>query len=58
MSSYLDCSGRDDALSGGARMIPVRTPAGTYRVWVKRVGNYFAGLVEFLHDIAGTAPGS
>jgi proline iminopeptidase len=39
MSSYLDYSGRDDVLSGGARMIPVDTPAGTYRVWVKRTGN-------------------
>jgi len=39
LSSYLDCSGRDDALSGGARQVPVNTPTGTYRVWVKRVGN-------------------
>src|SRR6202044_4155126 len=37
--SYLDSSGRDDVLSGGARRIPVSTPAGEYRVWVKRVGN-------------------
>jgi proline iminopeptidase len=39
MTDYLDNSGRADALSGGARMIPVTTPAGTYRVWVKRTGN-------------------
>jgi proline iminopeptidase len=39
MSGYLDYSGRDDVLGGGARMIPVSTPLGTYRVWVKRVGN-------------------
>jgi proline iminopeptidase len=39
LSSYLDCSGRDDALSGGARQVPVNTPTGSYRVWVKRVGN-------------------
>jgi proline iminopeptidase len=37
--SYLDNSGRDDLLGGGARLIPVNTPAGPYRVWVKRVGN-------------------
>jgi proline iminopeptidase len=37
--SYLDSSGRDDALSGGARKIPVSTPAGDFHVWVKRVGN-------------------
>jgi hypothetical protein len=29
MSSYLDNSGRDDVLGGGARMIPVSTPLGT-----------------------------
>ncbi len=28
MSSYLDYSGRDDVLSGGARMIAVDTPQG------------------------------
>ena len=39
MSSYLDYSGRDDVLGGGARKIPVTTPRGTYQVWVKRVGN-------------------
>ncbi|MDP9334180.1 MAG: proline iminopeptidase-family hydrolase [Actinomycetota bacterium] len=39
MSDYLNYSGRDDVLSGGARMIPVSTPAGTFRVWTKRIGN-------------------
>jgi proline iminopeptidase len=39
INSYLDYSGRDDVLSGGARMIPVSTPAGEYRVWTKRTGN-------------------
>jgi proline iminopeptidase len=38
-SRYLDSSGRNDVLSGGARRIPVGTPAGEYNVWVKRVGN-------------------
>lgn len=38
ISSYLDYASRDDVLSGGARMIPVNTPKGTYRVWVKRIG--------------------
>jgi proline iminopeptidase len=37
--SYLDSSGRDDVLSGGARLIPVSTPTGEYKVWVKRFGN-------------------
>jgi proline iminopeptidase len=39
IDNYLDSSGRDDVLSGGARRIPVSTPAGEYQVWVKRVGN-------------------
>ncbi len=38
-SDYLDNSGREDELSGGARLIPINTPAGTFRVWVKRTGN-------------------
>jgi proline iminopeptidase len=39
VNSYLDNSGRDDVLSGGSRRIPVSTPAGQFRVWVKRFGN-------------------
>jgi proline iminopeptidase len=39
ISDYLDSSGRDDVLSGGARRVGVSTPAGQYRVWVKRTGN-------------------
>jgi proline iminopeptidase len=54
MSTYLDCSGRDDALSGGSRMIPVKTPAGTHRVWVKRVGNNPDLRVLLLHGGPGS----
>jgi proline iminopeptidase len=36
---YLDYSGREDRLSGGARRIPVDTPCGRFTVWTKRVGN-------------------
>jgi proline iminopeptidase len=53
MSSYLDYSGRDDVLGGGARMIPVSTPAGTYRVWVKRTGNNPDLKVLLLHGGPG-----
>jgi proline iminopeptidase len=38
-TSYFDYSGRDDVLSGGARMIPINTPVGAFRVWTKRIGN-------------------
>jgi len=36
---YFDTRDRDDAWSGGARMIEISTPSGTYRVWTKRTGN-------------------
>ncbi len=53
MSGYLDYSGRDDVLSGGARKIEVNTPVGPYRVWVKRVGNRPDLRVLLLHGGPG-----
>jgi proline iminopeptidase len=53
VSSYLDYSGRDDVLSGGVRMVPVKTPAGTYRVWTKRTGNNSDLKVLLLHGGPG-----
>ena len=53
MSGYLDNSGREDVLSGGARMIPVDTPADRYRVWVKRIGNNPGLRVLLLHGGPG-----
>src|SRR5271166_5230166 len=53
MSGYLDNSGRKDVLSRGARMIPVDTPAGRYRVWVKRTGNNPDLRVLLLHGGPG-----
>jgi len=38
-SSWFDNTGRQDVLSGGARLIPIQTPKGTFHVWTKRVGN-------------------
>jgi proline iminopeptidase len=38
-ASYYANSGHEDAWSGGARMVPISTPKGNFRVWVKRVGN-------------------
>jgi proline iminopeptidase len=51
--SYLDYSGRDDELSGGARMIPISTASGAFRVWVKRVGNNPELRVLLLHGGPG-----
>lgn len=38
-ASYYDNSGHPDAWSGGARKIPISTPKGPHRVWIKRIGN-------------------
>jgi proline iminopeptidase len=54
MSDYLDYSGRDDVLGGGARKIPVSTPSGTFRVWVKRIGNNPRLRVLLLHGGPGS----
>ncbi len=51
--AYLDYSGRDDRLSGGARRIPIDTPAGRFAVWTKRVGNNPGLKVLLLHGGPG-----
>lgn len=38
-SAYFNNSDHGDAWSGGVRMVPVSTPAGEQKVWIKRVGN-------------------
>ena len=52
-NSYLDYSSRNDRLSGGARRIPIETPAGSFRVWTKRVGNNPKLKVLLLHGGPG-----
>jgi proline iminopeptidase len=47
--TYLDNTGRADILGGGARMIPVSTPKGEFRVWTKRVGNNPTAKLLLLH---------
>jgi proline iminopeptidase len=54
VSGYLDYSGRDDVLGGGARRIPVSTPKGTFHVWVKRTGNNPRLRVLLLHGGPGS----
>lgn len=51
--AYLDYSSRDDALSGGVKMISVNTPKGPFRVWTKRVGNNPKIKVLLLHGGPG-----
>jgi proline iminopeptidase len=54
VTGYLDYSGRDDVLGGGARRIPVDTPKGPFHVWVKRVGNNPRLRVLLLHGGPGS----
>ena len=51
--SYLDYSSRTDVLGGGARLIPIETPAGTFNVWTKRIGNHPTMKVLLLHGGPG-----
>lgn len=52
-SIYLDNSNRDDVLSGGVKMIPIKTTAGEFKVWTKRVGNNPSIKVLLLHGGPG-----
>src|SRR5437660_504137 len=52
-TSYFDSTGRNDVLSGGARLIPIQTPKGTFNVWTKRVGNNPRIKVLLLHGGPG-----
>jgi proline iminopeptidase len=52
-TAYLDYSGRDDVLSGGAKMIPIETSKGTFHVWTKRIGNNPKIKVLLLHGGPG-----
>jgi proline iminopeptidase len=51
--TYLDYSNRPDELSGGARLIPIETPSGTFNVWTKRIGNHPTMKVLLLHGGPG-----
>ena len=50
---YLDYTGRDDALSGGVKLIPIGTPKATFRVWTKRIGNNPRQRLLLLHGGPG-----
>jgi proline iminopeptidase len=53
LDSYLDSRGREDRVSGGARLIPLDTPSGRFSVWVKRTGNNPDLKVLLLHGGPG-----
>jgi proline iminopeptidase len=48
-SAYFDNSAHPDSWAGGSRMIPIHTPKGDFKVWVKRVGNNPKLKVLLLH---------
>jgi proline iminopeptidase len=54
-AGYFDTSGWDPGttLSGGARMIPISTPGGQFRVWTKRTGTNPDVKVLLLHGGPG-----
>lgn len=52
-SSYFDNTGRDDAMSGGVKMITIDTPKGKFRVWTQRIGNNPRIKVLLLHGGPG-----
>ena len=52
-ANYLDFSQRDDQSTGGIKMIPIKTPKGTFKVWTKRVGNNPRIKVLLLHGGPG-----
>lgn len=52
-NAYFDNTGRGDVLAGGARMIPIHTPSGDFKVWTKRVGNNPKLKVLLLHGGPG-----
>ncbi|MBI3791832.1 MAG: proline iminopeptidase-family hydrolase [Gemmatimonadetes bacterium] len=51
--AYHDTTGRKDILGGGARLIAITTPKGTFKVWTKRVGSNPTIKVLLLHGGPG-----
>lgn len=51
--SYFDYSNAEDQYTGGIKMIPIKTPAGEFKVWTKRIGNNPKIKVLLLHGGPG-----
>lgn len=52
-ANYLDYTNSSTKLSGGAKLIPIKTPLGEFKVWTKRVGNNPTLKVLLLHGGPG-----
>jgi proline iminopeptidase len=57
LAEYFDTSTWDPqtVISGGARMVPISTPSGEFRVWTKRVGTNPDVKVLLLHGGPGAS---
>lgn len=51
--NYFDFAKRNDQFTGGIKMIPIKTPKGTFNVWTKRIGNNPKIKVLLLHGGPG-----
>src|SRR5210317_624061 len=52
-SNYFDYSKSDDQLTGGIKMIPIKTSKGTFNVYTKRMGNNPKMRLLLLHGGPG-----
>ncbi|NPA36832.1 MAG: proline iminopeptidase-family hydrolase [Chlorobi bacterium] len=53
-NKYCNYEGRDDILTGGVKMVTVKTPKGDFKVWTKRIGNNPRIKVLLLHGGPGS----
>jgi proline iminopeptidase len=54
LSAYLDNSAHDDRLSGGVRLLPIKTSKGTFKVWTRRFGSNPRVRLLLLHGGPGS----
>lgn len=53
LASYFKDTGNDDMLSGGIKMVTIKTSSGEFKVWTKRIGNNPKIKVLLLHGGPG-----
>ena len=49
LQNYHSFDSKQEQYSGGIKMIPIKTPKGTFNVWTKRFGNNPKIKVLLLH---------
>ena len=54
LAAYLDNSTHEDRLSGGVRLLPIRTSKGTFKVWTRRFGSNPRIKLLLLHGGPGS----